>query len=102
MPLVIITCWSLNIWRDLEPQGQKGIEDHQSNMENERIMGMEEIENGQQGMQEKLSQVTKMVTILIKGKGITEDPSLRENLHLGKITIHPLCQIQTTFVNKES
>ena len=41
-------------------------------------MRIEEIENGQQGMQEKLSQVTKMVTILIKGKGITEDPSSRD------------------------
>ena len=43
-------------------------------MENERIMGMEEIENGQQGMQEKLSQVMKMLTSLIKGKEIAEDP----------------------------
>ena len=41
---------------------------------------MEEIEKGQQGMQEKLSQMTKMVTILIKGKEITEDPSLRDRL----------------------
>ena len=41
---------------------------------------MEEIEKGQQGMQEKLSQVTEMVTILIKGKGITEDPSSRDRL----------------------
>ena len=41
---------------------------------------MEEIEKEEQGMQEKLSQVTKMVIILIKGKGITKDPSSRDRL----------------------
>ena len=49
-------------------------------MEIERIMRMKEIEKGQQGMQEKLSQVTEMVTILIKGKGITEDPNSQDRL----------------------
>ena len=49
-PLVILTCWSLNISRDLESQGQKRTEEHQSNMENERTMRMEEIEKGRQGM----------------------------------------------------
>ena len=49
-PLVILTCGVLNILKDLEPQGQKGIKDHQSNMENERTMGMEEIEKRQRGM----------------------------------------------------
>ena len=33
-------------------------------MENERIMRMEEIEKGEQGMQEKLSQVTEMVIVI--------------------------------------
>ena len=44
-------------------------EDH----ENEK-----EIEKGQQDMQEKIFQVTKMVTSLKKEKGITEDPSLQD------------------------
>ena len=34
---------------------------------------MEEIESGQQEMQEKISRVTKMVINLTKGKGITDD-----------------------------
>ena len=35
---------------------------------------MEEIENGQQEMQEKISRATKMVIKLTKGKWITDDP----------------------------
>ena len=38
---------------------------------------MEELENEQQEMQEKIAQMTKMVTNLTKGKGITDDPSLQ-------------------------
>ena len=34
---------------------------------------MEQIKKGQQDMQEKIFQVTKMVTSLTKRKGITED-----------------------------
>ena len=34
---------------------------------------MEELESGQQEMQEKIAQMTKMVTNLAKGKGITDD-----------------------------
>ena len=50
---------------------------------------MEELESGQQEMQEKIAQITKMVTNLTKRKEITDDP---ENLHLGKVAlIHPLC-----------
>ena len=49
-PLVILTCWSLNIARDLEPQGQKGSRITKSNMENEKNMRMEEIGSGQQKM----------------------------------------------------
>ena len=43
-------------------------------MANERTMRMENIEKGQQDIQEKISQVTEMVTSLTKRKGITEDP----------------------------
>ena len=35
---------------------------------------MEELESGQQDMQEKISRVTEMVINLTKGKGITNDP----------------------------
>ena len=38
---------------------------------------MEELESGQQEMQEKIAQMTKMVTSLTKGKGITDGPSLQ-------------------------
>ena len=38
---------------------------------------MEELENEQQEMQEKIAQMTKMVTNLTKGKGITDDPDLQ-------------------------
>ena len=42
-------------------------------MENEKTPRMEELESGQQEMQEKIAQMTKMVTNLTKGKGITND-----------------------------
>ena len=38
---------------------------------------MEELESGQQEMQEKIAQMTKMVTNLTKGKKITDDPDLQ-------------------------
>ena len=41
-------------------------------------MKMEEIGNGQQEMQEKITRMTKVVTNLTKGKGITDGPNLRE------------------------
>ena len=41
---------------------------------------MEEIEKGQQDMQEKISQMTKMVMSLTKGKGIIEDPGSQDRL----------------------
>ena len=47
-------------------------------MENGRTVRIKEIEKGQQEMQEKIFQVTKMVTSLKKEKGITEDPSLQD------------------------
>ena len=43
-------------------------------MENKKTPRMEELENGQQKMQEKISRATKMVINLTKGKGITDDP----------------------------
>ena len=42
-------------------------------MTNKKNMRMEEIGNGQQEMQEKIAQMTKMVANLTKGKGITDD-----------------------------
>ena len=38
---------------------------------------MEELEGGQQEMQEKIAQMTKMVTNLTKEKRITDDPGLQ-------------------------
>ena len=38
---------------------------------------MEELESGQQDMQEKSAQMTKMVTSLTKEKKITDDPNLQ-------------------------
>ena len=38
---------------------------------------MEELKSGQQEMQEKIAQITKMVTNLTKGKGVTDDPGLQ-------------------------
>ena len=43
----------------------------------EKTMRVEENEKGQQEMQEKIAQMTKMVTSLTKGKGITDDSSLQ-------------------------
>ena len=50
---------------------------------------MEKIEKGQQEMQEKISQVTKMVTNLTKGKGITDNPRLQGKPTLRKDGIDP-------------
>ena len=52
-------------------------------------MRIEEIKKGQQEMQKKISQVTKMVTNLIKGKGIIDDPSLQVGPTLRKDGIDP-------------
>ena len=43
-------------------------------MENEKTPRTEELEGGQQEIQEKISRATKMVINLTKGKGITDDP----------------------------
>ena len=42
-----------------------------------KIPRMEELESGQQEMQEKIAQMTKMVTNLTKGKEIIDDPDLQ-------------------------
>ena len=42
-------------------------------MENEKTPRMEELESGQQEMQEKISRATKMVINLTKGRGTTDD-----------------------------
>ena len=63
-------------------------------MENEKTPGMKEIESGQQEIQEKTAQMTKMVTNLTKGKGITDDPGLQRKPTSWKATlIHLLCQV---------
>ena len=46
-------------------------------MENEKTPRMKELESGQQEMQEKIAQMTKMVTNLTKGKEITNDLDLQ-------------------------
>ena len=50
---------------------------------------MEEIENGQQEMQEKISRATKMVMNSTKGKGITDGPSLQSEPMSWKDGIDP-------------
>ena len=51
---------------------------------------MEELERGQQEMQEKTVQMTKMGTSLTKRKGITDDPSLQRKSTSWKCDINPL------------
>ena len=46
-------------------------------MESGKTSRMEELESGQQEMQEKIAQMTKMMTNLTKGKGITDNPRLQ-------------------------
>ena len=50
---------------------------------------MEEIENGQQEMQEKISRATKMVMNSTEGKRITDGPGLQEEPTLWKGSIDP-------------
>ena len=52
-------------------------------------MRIEEIEKVQQEIQEKFFQVTKLVINLIKGKGITDDPSLQREPTLRQDGIDP-------------
>ena len=47
LPLVILTNWSSKRFKGIwSSQGRKGIEDHQSNIENEKTPRMEELESG--------------------------------------------------------
>ena len=50
---------------------------------------MEVLESGQQEMQEKIAQMTKMLTNLTNGKGITNDPSLQREPTSWKDGIDP-------------
>ena len=50
---------------------------------------MEEMESGQQEIQEKIAQMMKMVTNLIRGKGITDDLSLQKKPTSWKGNIDP-------------
>ena len=61
-------------------------------MTSEKNMKMEEIGNGQQEMQKKIAQMTKMVTNLIKGKGITNDPDLQRKPTSWKGGIDPFIE----------
>ena len=58
-------------------------------MENEKTPRMEEIESGQHEIQEKTAQMTKMVINLIKGKWITDGPSLQSEPMSWKDGIDP-------------
>ena len=50
---------------------------------------MEEIESGQQEVQENAAQMTKIVTNLTKGKEITDDPGLQRKPTSWKCNIDP-------------
>ena len=50
---------------------------------------MKELESGQQEIQEKIAQMTKMVTNLTKGKGIANDPDLQRKPTSWKDGIDP-------------
>ena len=58
-------------------------------MANMMTIRIEEIEKGQQEIQEFFFQVTKLVTNLTKGKEITDDPSLQEGPTLRKDGVNP-------------
>ena len=58
-------------------------------MESGKTPRMEELENGQQEMQEKISRATKMVMNSTEGKGIIDGPGLQEGPTLWKGSIDP-------------
>ena len=71
----MVEVWTLQgIWSS---QSQKKTRDYYFDMKNEKTPRMGEIESGQHEIQEKIAQMTKMVTSLTKGKGITDDPTLQ-------------------------
>ena len=61
-------------------------------MESRKTLRMEELENEQQEMQEKIVQMTKMVTSLTKGKGTTDNPSLQREPASWKGSIDPFIE----------
>ena len=63
------------IWSHKTEKGSRIVK---LDMASEKNMRMEELENGQQEMQENIAQMTKMVIDLTKGEGITDDPSLQK------------------------
>ena len=67
----------------------KGSRIFKLDMTSEKTMRVKEIEKGQQEMQEKIVQMTKMVTNLTRGKGITDDPSLQREFTSWKDGIDP-------------
>ena len=72
-------------------------------MENEKTTRMEEIESGQHEIQEKTAQMTKMVTNLTKGKGITDDPGLQKKPTSWKSNIDPFIMPSlNNMVNKKN
>ena len=90
MPLVIVTDWSSEHFKGIwSSQGQKRTRDYELDIECGKTPRMEELESGQQEMQEKIAQMTKMVTNLTKGKGITDDPGLQRKSTSWKGNINP-------------
>ena len=61
-------------------------------MESGKIARMEELESGKQEMQEKITQMTKMVTNLTKGKEITDDLGLQRESTSWKSGIDPFIE----------
>ena len=90
LPLVILAGWSSEhfkgIWSHKTEEGSGIVKLDRAS---EKTSRMEELERGQQAMQEKISQATKMTTNLTKGKGITDGPSLQRKLASLKGGIDP-------------
>ena len=85
LPLVILIDWSLDIIRYSKVTRLERDPRLLFDMENKKTSRMEELENGQQEIQEKTAQMTKMVTNLTKGKGISDDPGLQKKPTFGKV-----------------
>ena len=79
----------MDIARYLEFTRPEKTRDYCFDMENEKTSRMEELESGQQEIQEKTAQMTKMVASLTKGKGITDDPGLQRKPTSWKGNIDP-------------
>ena len=89
-PLVILTGWSFEHFKRFgvtSPKKGSGIV--KLDMASEKTMRVEEIEKGQQEMQEKIVQMTKTVTSPKKEKGITDDPNLQREPMSWKDNIDP-------------